>query len=97
MDDADRFRVHAERCRKAAEACAHQADKNAWLKLASDWLLVPKLREGLPKLRSDRAERIPGYAKARAELLGGDYHSAASATLPSTINVASLGDESNAT
>jgi hypothetical protein len=53
MDDPDRFRRRAERCRAIAETCADPRDKEAWLKLAAEWLFWAKVHEGMPKLESD--------------------------------------------
>jgi len=36
--DADRFRQEAEECRRLAERSASQLDKEAWLRLAADWI-----------------------------------------------------------
>jgi hypothetical protein len=84
MDDPDRFRTHAERCRKIANTCANSFDKEAWLKLGADWLLLAELREGWPKRQGDKAEGLDEHGKARAELLEGSHHSAAvAASLPS--------------
>jgi hypothetical protein len=44
QDDAARFRVEAEDCRKLAEAAKNPADKEAWLRLAGDWI---KIAEGV--------------------------------------------------
>jgi hypothetical protein len=36
--DAERFRQEAEECRKLAERSVSQLDKEAWLRLAADWI-----------------------------------------------------------
>jgi hypothetical protein len=36
--DAERFRQEADECRKLAERSASQLDKEAWLRLAGDWI-----------------------------------------------------------
>lgn len=36
--DADRYRREAEECRQLAEQAVNPRDKEAWLRLASDWL-----------------------------------------------------------
>jgi hypothetical protein len=36
--DADRFRQEAEECRKLAASALSQLDKEAWLRLAADWI-----------------------------------------------------------
>jgi hypothetical protein len=61
MDDPDRFRTHAERCRKIAKTCANPLDKEAWLKLGADWLQLAELREGQPEA-SRRQSRRAGRA-----------------------------------
>jgi hypothetical protein len=70
MDDPDRFRAHAERCRKIANVCADPFDKKAWIKLAAAWLTLAELLEASPKLQSDGARALDGQPKTRAELLG---------------------------
>jgi hypothetical protein len=70
MDDPDRFRAHAERCRKIANVCADPFDKKAWSKLAADWLTLAELLEASPNLQSDGARALDGQPKTRAELLG---------------------------
>jgi hypothetical protein len=43
--DADRFRQQAEECRKLAERSASQLDKEAWLRLAADWIKLAENAE----------------------------------------------------
>jgi len=38
--DAERFRAEAEECRRLAAQAARQEDKQAWLKLAADWIAL---------------------------------------------------------
>jgi hypothetical protein len=45
--DSDRFRQEAEECRKLAERSVSHLDKEAWLRLAADWI----------KLAEEAAER----------------------------------------
>jgi hypothetical protein len=47
--DAERFRQEAEECRGFAERSASQLDKEAWLRLAGDWI---KLAENAEQQRS---------------------------------------------
>jgi hypothetical protein len=47
--DAERFRQEAEECRRFAERSASQLDKEAWLRLAGDWI---KLAENAEQRRS---------------------------------------------
>jgi hypothetical protein len=46
--DADRFRQEADECRKLAEKSVSQLDKEAWLRLAADWI---KLAESAQQRR----------------------------------------------
>jgi hypothetical protein len=46
--DAERFRLEAEECRKLAERSPNQHDKEAWLRLAADWI---KLAENADQRR----------------------------------------------
>jgi hypothetical protein len=43
--DADRFRQEAEECRRLAERLANQLDKEAWLRLAADWIKLAENAE----------------------------------------------------
>jgi hypothetical protein len=46
-DDEERYRARAEECCILAENARSQRDKEAWLKLASDWLsLVGQIEAG---------------------------------------------------
>jgi hypothetical protein len=45
MTHADRFRQEAEECRKLAERSASQLDKEAWLRLAADWIKLAENAE----------------------------------------------------
>jgi hypothetical protein len=36
--DADRFRTNAEECLRLAEKAVRKADREAWAKLADDWI-----------------------------------------------------------
>jgi hypothetical protein len=56
-DDSDRFRVEAEECRKLAEGAKKPADKEAWLRLAADWI---KLAEGIEEDQLRRLGRRGG-------------------------------------
>ncbi|WIW44459.1 hypothetical protein ML401_23525 [Bradyrhizobium sp. 62B] len=38
--DAERFRLEAEECRRLAAQAAKQEDREAWLKLAADWMTL---------------------------------------------------------
>jgi hypothetical protein len=47
-NDPDRFREAANECREQAAKARHPADKEAWQRLASDWI---KLADGLERVR----------------------------------------------
>ena len=47
--DADRFRQEADECRRLAEISPSQLDKEAWLRLAADWI---KLAENAEQQRA---------------------------------------------
>lgn len=70
MDDPDRFRVHAERCRKIANICTDPFAKKAWMKLAADWQTLAELLEAPRKLQSDGARAPDRQSKTRAEPVG---------------------------
>jgi hypothetical protein len=46
LRDADQYRQEAEECRKLAESAVSEPDKEAWLRLAADWI---KLAEALSR------------------------------------------------
>jgi hypothetical protein len=48
--DADRFRQKAEECRRLAERSASQVDKEAWLRLAADWIKPPQFTPAVANL-----------------------------------------------
>ncbi|WP_426611222.1 hypothetical protein [Bradyrhizobium sp. McL0616] len=37
-DEADRYRTEAAECRRLAEKAVKHSDKEAWLRLAADWM-----------------------------------------------------------
>jgi hypothetical protein len=43
--DAQRFRKAAEECREQAERTISQLDKEAWLRLAADWIKLAQAAE----------------------------------------------------
>jgi hypothetical protein len=43
--DAERFRQEAEECSKLAERSVSQLDKEAWLRLAGDWIKLAENAE----------------------------------------------------
>jgi hypothetical protein len=44
--DAERFRAEAEECRQQAEKAINPLDKEAWLKLAAEWIRLAQDAEG---------------------------------------------------
>jgi hypothetical protein len=58
-EDAERYRRKAEECRAKAGAATDDADRAAWLRLAEDWMELPRSAEmvdGAPG-NGTRAER----------------------------------------
>jgi hypothetical protein len=51
--DADRYREEAEECRKLADSAVSQHDKEAWLRLAADWI----------KLAENAEQRRPNWVR----------------------------------
>jgi hypothetical protein len=45
-DDAARFRKQAEECREQAAKALSPLDKEAWLRVAEDWLKLARSIEG---------------------------------------------------
>jgi hypothetical protein len=45
-DDADRFRKQAEECREQAERAINPLDKEAWLRVAGEWIKLAQSAEG---------------------------------------------------
>jgi hypothetical protein len=45
LRDADQFRQEAEECRKLAESAVRESDKEAWLRLAADWIKLAESAE----------------------------------------------------
>ena len=54
--DADRFRQEAEECRKLAESAVGEPDKEAWLRLAADWMKLAESAELRRRRAGGRAE-----------------------------------------
>jgi hypothetical protein len=50
--DADRFRKQAEECRQLAARAINEVDKQAWLRLAADWIKLAQEVEGTRSGRS---------------------------------------------
>lgn len=46
QSNADRFRREAEECRQLAGTVKSQPDKEAWLKLAADWIKLAEDADG---------------------------------------------------
>jgi hypothetical protein len=45
-DDIDRYRKQAEECREQAIKAISPLDKEAWLRLAEEWLMLASSAEG---------------------------------------------------
>jgi hypothetical protein len=45
LKDADQYRQEAEECRKLAESAVSRPDKEAWLRLAADWVKLAESAE----------------------------------------------------
>jgi hypothetical protein len=52
-DDADRFRRHAEEARHQAEQAVSPLDKEAWLRVAAEWIKLAQSEDRRDKGRSD--------------------------------------------
>jgi hypothetical protein len=44
-DDADRYRKQAEECRQQAEKAVSPLDKEAWLRVAAEWIKLAQSTE----------------------------------------------------
>jgi hypothetical protein len=53
MSDLQKYRQHAEECRKMAEKAFSPLDKEVWLQLAADWLRMVQLAEQREGRRRD--------------------------------------------
>jgi hypothetical protein len=49
-DDAARFREEAQECREQAAKAISPLDKEAWLRLAADWIKLAQDAEGRRKI-----------------------------------------------
>ena len=49
MTDADRFRQEAEECRTLAASAKTVPDKEAWLRLAADWIELAENAQQRPR------------------------------------------------
>jgi hypothetical protein len=65
LRNADQFRQEAEQCRKLAESGASGPNKEAWLRLAADWI---KLAESAEQRRRARrgSKVVSGYGSGKA-------------------------------
>jgi len=45
LDDAEKYRREAEECRHRAAQAFSPLDKEAWLKLAADWLALAQMAD----------------------------------------------------
>jgi hypothetical protein len=50
--DAERFRQEAEECRQWAEKAVNHLDKEAWLRLATEWLTLAQGADQSPPPRT---------------------------------------------
>ena len=66
MDDSERYRVKAEECRKWSAKAVSQLDKEAWLKLAADWLSLAAQRDAGGR-RFDAMAQERGTGQADSE------------------------------
>jgi len=66
MDDAERYRAKAEECRQQAEKVLSPLDKEAWLKLSADWLLMAEERDHGSR-RFDATARQRGTGQTDSE------------------------------
>ena len=51
-DDADRYRKQAEECRQQARKAVSPLDKEAWLRVAEEWLKLAQSNEESRRRRS---------------------------------------------
>jgi site-specific recombinase len=51
-EEADRYRIEAEECRRLAEQAIEHQDKEAWLRLAADWLRLAEGADSRHELRT---------------------------------------------
>ncbi len=61
------YRAKAEECRQAADRAFSPLDKEAWLRLASDWLKMASMRERTESDSFDAMERDRGTGQTRSE------------------------------
>ncbi|MET4520161.1 hypothetical protein [Bradyrhizobium sp. I1.7.5] len=74
-EEADRYRTEAEECRRLAERAIKQSDKEAWLRLAADWL---KLAEGAaPQALGSSGKSKLRITSAKVPTITSATHSAA--------------------
>jgi hypothetical protein len=70
-NDATRYHEEAEQCRKLAEQARTPSDKEAWLRLAGDWLKLANAMDGSSTFSSispdDAVGRFMRYSAAIRE------------------------------
>jgi hypothetical protein len=54
--DVDRFRIQAEECRQLAEQSTNSVDREAWLKLADDWITLAQDIEAGARRQANASE-----------------------------------------
>ena len=67
--DAERFRQEAEECRQHAEKPVNHLDKEAWLRLAAEWLTLAQgadQREAPKRTKGTRKISIRLFFRLRA-------------------------------
>ena len=62
MIETERYRQNAEECRRKAATVLSPLDKEAWLKLAEEWLALAEFveRRERPVVNMERAKLGPG-------------------------------------
>ena len=71
MSQSEEYRAKAEECRQMAERALSPLDKEAWLKLAADWLGLLTMRQRTAfesaSDRFDARERADGTHQTKSE------------------------------
>jgi hypothetical protein len=69
-DDADRYRKQAEECRQQAQKAVSPLDKEAWLRVAEEWLMLAQSTEESRRRRSGdslrhyRSDSLAGFLES---------------------------------
>jgi hypothetical protein len=68
MSERDQYRAKAKYCREMADQAISPLDKDAWLKLAADWLAMASMRErSIDRFNAQERDRGTGQSKTEAE------------------------------